>query len=104
MSSANLLRNLPILSEALSINALHTRVYIYIRQLSSLRVPTLWFIDPTVATCHSRYNFLSLCQFLSGVNRQNMMATEGCLVCKALIQSLFKDIPQFSHLSAKAVL
>ena len=38
-------------------------VYIYIRQLSSLKAPTLWFIDPTVATCHIQYTFLSLCQF-----------------------------------------
>ena len=38
-------------------------VYIYIRQLSSFRAPTLWFIDLTVATCHIQYTFLSLCQF-----------------------------------------
>ena len=37
-------------------------VYIYIRQLSSFRAPTLWFIDLTVATCHIQYTFLSLCQ------------------------------------------
>ena len=30
--------------EARSINALHTRVYIFIRQLSSFRASTLWFI------------------------------------------------------------
>ena len=41
-----------MLKEALSINALCACVYIYIRQLSSLRAPTLWFIDLTVATCH----------------------------------------------------
>ena len=35
---------------SLSINALHTCVYIHIWQLSSFRVPTLWFIDLTVAT------------------------------------------------------
>ena len=43
---------------------LRTCVYIYIRQLSSFRVPTLWFIDPTVATCHIQYTFLSLRQFV----------------------------------------
>ena len=40
---------------SLSINALCTCVYIYIRQLSSFRAPTLWFIDLTVATCHIQY-------------------------------------------------
>ena len=39
-------------------------VYIHIRQLSSFRAPTLWFIDLTVATCHIQYNFPSLCQFV----------------------------------------
>ena len=34
----------------------------YIRQLSSFRVPTLWFIDLTVATCHIQNMFLSLYQ------------------------------------------
>ena len=48
---------------SLSINALHACVYIYIWQLSSFRVPTLWFIDLTVITCHIQYTFLSLCQF-----------------------------------------
>ena len=38
--------------EALTINALRARVYIYMRQLSSLRAPTWWLIDLTVATCH----------------------------------------------------
>ena len=47
---------------SLSINALHAGVYIYIRQLSSFRVPTLWFIDLTVAISHIQYTFLSLCQ------------------------------------------
>ena len=54
-----------LLKEALSINALHSCVYIYDWQLSSLRVPTLWFIDLTVATCHIQYTFLSFCQFFS---------------------------------------
>ena len=31
--------------------------------LNSFRVPTLWFIDLTVAACHIEYTFLSLCQF-----------------------------------------
>ena len=47
-----------------SINALRACVYIYIRQLSSFRAPTLWFIHVTVATCHIQYTFLSLCRFL----------------------------------------
>ena len=34
--------------EALSINAFRACVYIYIRQFSSFRVSTLWFIDLTV--------------------------------------------------------
>ena len=34
----------------------------YVRQLSSFRVPTLWFIDLTVATCHIQNMFLSLYQ------------------------------------------
>ena len=53
----------PFPHKLLSINALRARVYIYIRQLSSFRAPTLWFIDLTVATCHTQYTFLSLCQF-----------------------------------------
>ena len=50
---------------SLSINALRACVYIYIRQLSSFRAPTLWFIDLPVATCHIQYTFLSLYQFAS---------------------------------------
>ena len=46
----------------LSIDALRACVYIYIRQLGSFRVPTLWFIDLTVATCHIHYHPLRLCQ------------------------------------------
>ena len=38
-------------NRSLSINALRACVYSYIRQLSSFRAPTLWFIDLTVATC-----------------------------------------------------
>ena len=48
----------------LSINALYTCVYIYIRQLSSFRAPALWFINLTVDTCHIQYIFLSLLQCL----------------------------------------
>ena len=62
----------PLNKEALSINAFYACVYIYIQQLSSFRVPTLWFIDLTVATCHIQYTFLSLCQFCLQENRQNM--------------------------------
>ena len=56
---------------SLSINALRACVYIYIRQLSSFRAHTLWFINLTVATCHIQYTFLSLCQFVSRENGQN---------------------------------
>ena len=35
---------------SLTVNGLHTPAYIYIRQLSSFKVPTLWFIDLAVAT------------------------------------------------------
>ena len=48
---------------SLSINALRTCVYIYNWQLSSFRAPMLWFVNLTVATCHTQYIFLSLCQF-----------------------------------------
>ena len=65
-----------VLKEALSINALHTCVYIYIWQLSSLRAPKLWFIDLTVTTCHIQYTFLSLCQFVSRENGQNTKILE----------------------------
>ena len=47
-----------------SINALRDCVYIYIRQLSSSRAPTLWFMDLTVATCHIQYTFLRLRQWV----------------------------------------
>ena len=57
---------------SLSINALRPRVYVYIRQLSSFRAPTLWFIDLAVATCHIQYTFLSLRQFVSRENRQSI--------------------------------
>ena len=57
--------------EPLSINALRACVYIYIRQLSSFRAPTLWFINLTVTTCHIQYTFLSLCQFFSLENGEN---------------------------------
>ena len=41
---------------------LHACVYIYIQQLSSFWVPTLWFIDLTVATCYIQYTCLSFMQ------------------------------------------
>ena len=67
---------------SLSINALHIRLYIYIRQLSSFRAPTLWLIDLAIATCHIQYTFLSLCQLFLRENRQNTKIPEVCLfVC-----------------------
>ena len=40
----------------LSITALRACVYIYIRQLSSFRAPTLWFIDLTIwSVCYSTH-------------------------------------------------
>ena len=53
--------------------------YIYIRQLSYFRVPTLGFIDLTVATCHIQCNFLSLCQFFSQENGQNTKICESAI-------------------------
>ena len=64
------------LRTSLSINALRACVYIYIRQLSNFRAPTLWFIDVTVATCHIQYAFLSLCRFFPRENGQNMKILE----------------------------
>ena len=51
--------NLPVSAQRgfLSINALRACIYIYIRQLSSYRSPTLWFIDLAVATCPIQYIF-----------------------------------------------
>ena len=37
-------------------------IFTLIRQLSSFRAPTLWFIDLTVPTCHIQCTFLSLCR------------------------------------------
>ena len=48
---------------SLSIKALHACVYIYIRQLSSFRAPTLWFIDLNVTTCHIQYSFFWVYHF-----------------------------------------
>ena len=59
-----------------SINALGACVYISIRQLSSFRAPTLWFIDLTVASCHIQYTFLNLCRFFSRENGQNTKILE----------------------------
>ena len=70
--TSNISHKIFIIVKALRVlNALHACVYIYIR-LSSFRVPTLWFIYPTVATCHIQYIFLSLCQSFLQENRQNM--------------------------------
>ena len=60
-----------LLRGSLSINDFFACVYIYIRQLSSFKGPTLRFIDLTVGNCHIQYTFLSLCQFLSQENGQN---------------------------------
>ena len=60
----------------LSVNALRACVYIYMRQLSSFRAPTLWFIALTVATCHIQYTFLSLCPFFARENGQNTKILE----------------------------
>ena len=76
-------------------NALRACVSIYIRQLSSFRVPTLWFIDLAVATCHIQYTFLSLFRFFSRENGQNTrilegrmkMADDGYWACKALFNT-----------------
>ena len=59
------------------VNALRACVYIYMRQLSSFRAPTLWLIELTVATRHIQYTFLSLCQFVSRENGQNTKILEG---------------------------
>ena len=83
--------------EALSINALCACVYIYIQQLSSFRVPMLWFINLTVATFHIQYTS----EFKSIFSRAQSlpfsyytMATDGYLVPKALI---LREL-QWSHL------
>ena len=57
----------------LSVLMLCTPVFILTStwQLSCFRVPILWFINLTVATCHIQYHPLSLCQFVSRENRQN---------------------------------
>ena len=49
----------------------HVFISVYIRQFSSFRVPILWFIDLTVATCDIQYTSLSQCQFHSRENGQN---------------------------------
>ena len=79
-----------LVRSSLSINAL--RACVYIQQLSSFRVPKLWCIDLTVATCHIQCNFLSLCEFFFTRKltkqkniRSPKMAAAGCLACKALI-------------------
>ena len=76
---------------SLSINALRACVYIYIRQLSSFRAPTLWFIDVTVVTCHIQYTFLSLCRLTKHENTppfsyDTKMAAGSYWARKALIR------------------
>ena len=57
----------------LTVIALCAWVYICIRQLSSRRASTLWFINLTVATCHIQHTFQSFCQVFSWENGQNAM-------------------------------
>ena len=53
---ANLLEKAPGTRMVVEVvNALRACVYIYIRQLSSFRAPTLWFIDLTVTPCHIHF-------------------------------------------------
>ena len=52
---------LVLFKEALTINGLRASFYVHIRQLSSFKAPTLWFIDLTVATYHMHLQ----CTFLS---------------------------------------
>ena len=49
------LRNLKEALHACVYIYIYTCVYIYIQQLSSFRVPRLWFIDLTVTSCHIQY-------------------------------------------------
>ena len=79
-------------------------VYIYVRQLSSFRAPTLWFIDLTVATCHIQYTFLSLSIFFTRKRTKHentrsppfsydtKMAADGYWARKALMLSSFDDM------------
>ena len=62
--------------EALAVS-LRVCVYIHIRQLSSFRAPTLWFIDLTVATCHIQYTLLSFVKFFPPENGQNTKYTRS---------------------------
>ena len=66
----------------LNLNALRACVYIYTRQLSSFRAPTLWFIDLTRATCHIQHTFLSLCQFVLRENGQNTQIVRHFLMIR----------------------
>ena len=65
------------LKSSLSINALHACVYIYNRQLSSFRTPTLWFIDLNVAICHIQYGFLNLSSIIPIFARENGQNTKN---------------------------
>ena len=61
-----------------AVSVLFERDCIYIQQHSSFRVPTLWFINPTVTTCHIQYTFLSLCHFFFQEKTDNMKILEVC--------------------------
>ena len=65
----------------LSVSMLCTAVFIFTigSSISSFRVPTLWFIDLPVATCHIQYTFLSFCQFFSWENEQNTKTLTLCV-------------------------
>ena len=69
-----------------------TKMFVYIRQLSSFRAPTLWFINLTVATCHIQYTFLSLCQ----IRKQARNTEKASLLIIRLIECLAFEV---THLS-----
>ena len=92
-------------------------VYIYIRQISSFRAPTLWFIDLIVTTCHIQYTFLSWFQFFyekTGKTRKysksaifglNENGRRRLLGCKALsLREPLSKIHRFQCFSANDVI
>ena len=58
-----------------------------VEQLSSFMAPKLWFMDLTVATCHIRYIFLSLCQFFSRLKRPKHVNTRSPPFLSAILLS-----------------
>ena len=67
------------LKVSLSFNALRTCVYIYIWQLSSLRAPTLWFIDLSVLAIFNSLFWVHLMFFILWENGQNTKILEVCM-------------------------